>query len=105
VATLVVERGALQGAFELRNRVVDHPLRDPDGPLGHLEVVEAACRRCHFRADGLDLEGDPRRSAWPGSAKGATKDRVLLLERALLSVPSIEVRTAMLSSQTDVLVE
>jgi hypothetical protein len=45
------------------------------------------------------------RSAWPGSAKGATKDRVLLLERALLSVPSIEVRTAMLSSQTDVLVE
>src|SRR6266540_1100658 len=70
-----------------------------------MEVVEAARRRCQLGAHGLNLEGDALGGAWPGGAKRATQVRVLLLELAHLSARSIEVWTAMLGPQSDVLVE
>jgi hypothetical protein len=57
VATPRVRRGAFEDALDLRNGLVDQLLRDPDGPLRQLEVVEAGRRRCQL-GQGLNLEGD-----------------------------------------------
>jgi hypothetical protein len=105
VATLVSSGAPTQDALELRNRVVNHPLRDANGSFRQLEVVEAGRRGCHFGTDRFDLEGDPLGSAWPGRAKGPAEVRVLLLELAHLSARSIEVWAALLGAQSDVLVE
>jgi len=68
-----LERSALEVPLGLRSGLVDELLRDPDGPLRQLEVVEAGRRRCQLGAQGLNLEGDALGSAWPGSTKGATQ--------------------------------
>jgi hypothetical protein len=68
-------------------------------------VVQARPGRCRFGTDRFDLEGDPVGRSWPGSTKGAAEVRVLLLELAHVGAPSIEVWTAMLGPQPNVLVE
>jgi hypothetical protein len=70
-----------------------------------LEVVQTRRGRRQFGTDRLDLEGDPLSRPCPGTAKRAAEVRVLLLELAHLSARSVEVRTAMLGTESDVLVE
>jgi hypothetical protein len=48
-----------------------------------LKIVGALGRRCQLGTDRLNLDGDPVGRSRPGSAKGATEVRVLLLELAV----------------------